>query len=340
MQDPTLKFIQMLPPAMVITVLLYACFIFYRHYVIPAKSLASTLKRVLETVNTMRDASPESRKLGLQRVFKGTFLQDNWIDFSRTLHEQKSLINGEIRILRHRSTVPASYFFTTATVIDQPLKVNYFKHLPGILTGLGIIGTFAGLLFGLSNFDASSPELINQSVSLLLGGVRDAFYASAFAITAAMLVTHVEKLCYQRCLTNLENLNNSISSMFEGGVSEEYLAQMASTVIDPAQQTEQMCKTISEAFEPIIEALERNQKTIAEKISSAITSALESSNGKLAMQIENSLHRKTKEPIENLSKQMMLLRPVKSESDTQQEAIRKIINSAKAQTSENPSEAA
>jgi hypothetical protein len=325
---------------MVVTVLIYACFTFYKHYVLPAKSLAATLKWIRETVTTMKEASPETRKNALQKVFKGSFLQDNWQDFSQTLHEQKALVGGEYRLVRHRSTVPANHFFTAATVIDKPLKVNYFKHLPGILTGVGIIGTFAGLLFGLSNFDASSPEVINLSVSLLLAGVRDAFYASAFAITAAMVVTHVEKLFYQRCLTNLEDLNDVISSMFEGGVTEEYLAQMSSTALDPAQQVKQMSETIVKAFEPLVAAMERNQMSLSRSITDAITEALNSSHNKLASQIENSLQRKSKEPIESLGKQMLLLRSSKS-GESQQDLMKKIIRAqGKATTDEKPSEAA
>ena len=83
--------------------------------------------------------------------------------------------------------MPAKAYFSVSAVIEGPLRAHYFKHLPGILTGIGIIGTFAGLLFGLSNFDSSSPDTMAQSVNLLLSGVRDAFYASALAITVAMV---------------------------------------------------------------------------------------------------------------------------------------------------------
>lgn len=338
MDSTTLKLIQLLPPFMVVSVLIYACAIFYKNYVLPGRALASILKWIRETVSTMREASPQTRKSGLTKVFKGSFLQDNWRDYAETLHEQQDLVEGELKLIRHRSTVPANHFFTAATVIDKPLKVHYFKHLPGILTGVGIIGTFAGLLFGLSNFDASSPEVINQSVSLLLAGVRDAFYASAFAITAAMVVTHVEKLIYQRCLTNLEDLNDTISGMFEGGVNEEYLAQMARGSQDPRKQAEQMCEIIAQSFNPLIKAMERNQKAMSELLSESIAEALNSSNNRLASQIESSLHRKSKEPLENLGRQL-LMRANKSGSD-QQDTVRKIIRATKTNADENSSEVA
>lgn len=45
-----------------------------------------------------------------------------------------------------RATVPAETFFTEQALVDTPLRTEFFKHVPGILTGIGIIGTFYGLL--------------------------------------------------------------------------------------------------------------------------------------------------------------------------------------------------
>jgi hypothetical protein len=49
-------------------------------------------------------------------------------------------------------------FFSEHALVVTPLKTEFYKHLPGILTGIGIIGTFLGLIMGLSSFDISDPE--------------------------------------------------------------------------------------------------------------------------------------------------------------------------------------
>lgn len=330
MKESSLQIIQLLPPALVFGVLVYACFTFYKHYVLTAKSLQRTLSWITDTVSTMNEGSEDIRKTGLNKVFQGTILQENWRDFSKTLHEQSIFgPDGEIS-KRYRATLPVSNFFTAASVIDKPLRVNYFKHLPGILTGVGIIGTFAGLLFGLSNFDASSPEVINQSVSLLLAGVRDAFYASAFAITAAMVVTHVEKLFYQRCLSTLEELNETISRMFEGGVHEEYLAKLAQTVNDPAEQARQIRDELNKALMPLLQGMERNQKGMADAIADAISNAVGSANNKLSNQIENALQRQVRNPIEAMGAQL-LKRPGQNANGAKQELARKIVRAQQEQ---------
>lgn len=345
MQESYMKIVQMLPPAIVIVVLIYACFIFYKHYVLTARSLQASLDWIRETVRTMNQGGEDVRKSGLNKVFQGTLLHENWLDFSKTLHEQTIVDPVKGSSKRYRMISHVSNYFTAASVIDKPLRVHYFKHLPGILTGVGIIGTFSGLLFGLSNFDTSSPEVISQSVSLLLAGVRDAFYASAFAITVAMVVTHVEKLFYQRCLTSLEELNECVSRMFEGGVHEEYLAKLAQTIHDPAGQARQVRDELNQVLMPLVQGLEGSQQNIADLISKVITQALVqalgTANNKLSSQIENALQRQVKEPLDILSNQ--LLNRSTPTVNQKQDFARKIVRAQQEQqasVSEKRSEAA
>ncbi|KVL17931.1 hypothetical protein WS95_18650 [Burkholderia sp. MSMB1826] len=69
------------------------------------------------------------------------------------------------RIRCWRSTALAETFFTDQAIVDSRLKTDFFKHLPGVLTGLGIIGTFLGLIKGLVHFDVSvDPAAAQASV--------------------------------------------------------------------------------------------------------------------------------------------------------------------------------
>jgi len=317
--------IQLVPPALVVTVLVYALYAFFTKYMSPAKKLAITLLWIRDTVNTMRNSEPHIRQAGLNKIFKNTFLEENWKEFSRTLHEHKFVdTDGTVKV-RHRSTVPVSCFFTASAIIDKPLKVQYFKHLPGILTGVGIIGTFAGLLFGLSNFDATTPDSINRSVGLLLSGVRDAFYASAFAITASMVVTHLEKLSYQRCLNNLEELNSLVGKMFDSGVIEEYLATLENQNI--SNEIKRFGDQLNESLKELNKTMNLNSRNYAETLCKDLGKAMQDSNDRLANQIENSLVRQVRNPLESFTDIVSKNVQTKggSTNSSQKEIIKKII---------------
>lgn len=336
MTNSLVSTLQFLPPIVVFGVLVFACYTFYRNYVLKARELASTLEWIKETVLTMRTGSSVSRKAALNKVFHNTILEENWNEFSRTLHKQRQDDQSSSEKVIHRITVSAHHFFTATTIIDKPLKVNYFKHLPGILTGIGIIGTFAGLLFGLSSFDASSPEVINRSVNLLLSGVRDAFFASVFAITAAMVVTHIEKLMYQRCLILLEDLNEAINRMFESGVQEDYLATIAMRLDGMSIDKDIVQVSCNYIAEKIAFELRECNRTLLENLIEKLTHGFEKSSQSLAMQFDSSLQRQVRSELESMS--MKIMRSLKGQDEISNERIaRLIIQQKRESASENSS---
>lgn len=56
---------------------------------------------------------------------------------------------------------------------------GFVLQIPGILTGLGILGTFIGLITGISSIGFSSVEAALESIAVLLGGIETAFYTSS-----------------------------------------------------------------------------------------------------------------------------------------------------------------
>ena len=116
---------------------------------------------------------------------------------------------------------------TQQALVDSPLRTDYFKHLPGILTGLGIIGTFAGLIRGLNHFDVSlQANEMQGSLGNLINAVGHAFYVSAAAICLAILFTLLEKLLLNRCYDRVDEIQNAIDGLFHAGVGEEYLERL------------------------------------------------------------------------------------------------------------------
>ncbi len=66
-------------------------------------------------------------------------------------------------------------------------SVNRFQGLtsyaPTLLTSLGILGTFSGILVGLMDFD---PKNIDGSIEFLLNGLKTAFFTSLIGMTASI----------------------------------------------------------------------------------------------------------------------------------------------------------
>lgn len=75
--------------------------------------------------------------------------------------------------------------FVTALVCYRRDKLRSLTHYtPNLLTSLGMLGTFVGIVIGLLHFD---PDNIDDSISLLLGGLQTAFMTSLFGMTMTMV---------------------------------------------------------------------------------------------------------------------------------------------------------
>lgn len=300
----TISILQIIPPLLVGLILLIACAAFYKKYVIPSRTLCANLEKIGTTIRSMSDGDESMRKTGVGKVFQDSPFDPLWREFAKTLHTQTSYTQGQLKRTKCRLTVPASHFFSVSAVVDRQLGVEYFKHLPGILTGVGIIGTFAGLLFGLSNFDASSPDKIGSSITILLAGVRDAFYASSAAITAAMVITHWEKMLYRRCLTALDHLVDCLNGLFDGAVGEEYLATLVEHSTATSNQARLMKDELIQAMVPVVRQLESIQTQQINGLTQALEQCLNECNRKLASQFETAMLRQVRAPLEELGQKL------------------------------------
>jgi hypothetical protein len=87
-----------------------------------------------------------------------------WREYSQALESLQQLESSASSIAgKWQASSHADLYFTEQALVDTPLQSNFYKHIPGILTGVGIIGTFTGLIAGLVGFDVSNPERVQES---------------------------------------------------------------------------------------------------------------------------------------------------------------------------------
>ena len=225
--------------AIVVGVLLLG---FIVRYAIPSFRVSARFKQKAKAIRGLGNEKPAQQLEKLDALFSDKFFAHPWSEFKESLHRQFEFDenSGQKKISAIRSTAPASAWFTEPLLVEIPLYTEAFKHLPGILTGIGIIGTFSGLMIGLHHFDPSTPEQVSASVANLLRDVLYAFLGSAFAITFSILVTMFEKWRLAQCYKNLELLTASIDQLFEGGVGEDYLSQLLSSTKENTTHARQL----------------------------------------------------------------------------------------------------
>jgi MotA/TolQ/ExbB proton channel family len=189
-------------------VLLLLTMSFVALYVLPALGLMGRIKKASIAV-TLRQ--PDALEKVEGAFAKDTGLMGLWQEYM-----------GQVRPASNSNALQADSSHTSArdlfdvtTVAHTRLRLEFFRNLPGVFTGIGIIGTFGGLITGLRAFQISQdPAVVQRSLESLLTGVWGAFLISALAIALAIVVTVVEKLVASALSHHLDVFAAGLDGMF------------------------------------------------------------------------------------------------------------------------------
>lgn len=184
------------------------------------------LRKAINYLRKLKVTGQPISKKQAALAFQGEPIRHLWEEYSDTLHELKKASSGKLVLLELRATVPAETMFTREVLVDSRFLDEFTRHLPGVLTGLGIIGTFAGLLEGLANFNPSTASTAVAGLGPLMDGVKHAFVASGVAIGCAMAVVFISRLTLAFFYSRVEILTQTIDGLYSTGAGEEYLSRL------------------------------------------------------------------------------------------------------------------
>ena len=80
---------------------------------------------------------------------------------------------------------------------------NVMQQIPGTLTGLGILGTFIGLIIGIQGIGFSTVNAALSSVQTLLAGIQVAFYTSIAGVILSLLFNMMYRIAWNMMMRNL-----------------------------------------------------------------------------------------------------------------------------------------
>ncbi len=254
---------------------------FFIQFLLPGWRVGRELRDARQQLERLKATGPV---LDLDRVrdeaMVSEALRHCWDEYRDTLHGQKQANGmGVMEVSRWRATSMANAFFTDQGLLEAPMRTEFYKHLPGILTGLGIIGTFSGLIVGLQGFKVSDDAgVVRSSLETLIVSVGGAFMVSGAAIFLAMLVTTVEKAIINSRYTELERLCSLIDSLFDTGAGEEYLQRLVEASETSATQAMQMKESLVTDLKQVLSELTQQQiatmTATSQQLGQSITTSL------------------------------------------------------------------
>ena len=153
------------------------------------------------------------------------------------------------------------------SVIDKPGHSQLAELIPSLLTSLGILGTFIGLMEGLTSVNFSDAQGTMDSIPLLLTGMRFAFATSVAGITCSLLFNMFYRMCVGRACRALDSfdeafyelamprpLSPEVQLICQKQDEEERLAHIAEAVGSRVSASLEMA--VSRAMDPLTKSLD------------------------------------------------------------------------------------
>ena len=204
--------------------------------------LVKTVRRVgliddlIEKVNEHTRPAKPNILLQLKEAFdRNIELKEMWREFSDSLITRQRGENQEQMVYK---TDEASLFFSEERLLGQYVNLRFWNSVPSILVGLGILGTFVGLVWGLvpfSGIDFSDTDGIRGAIQELLSGVSTAFVTSVWGMLLSLVFNWVEKWRIGRMSQKVAALQRALDELFTLTTQEEIAFRQEDEL---AQQTQ------------------------------------------------------------------------------------------------------
>ncbi len=127
--------------------------------------------------------------------------------------------------------------FINISTMDRIGQAQFNSALSGIFTGLGILGTFLGLSFGMMSFSGDDIYTISDNVGPLLGGMKVAFHTSVYGMVLSLVFTMIYRSMLSHVYASLEHFQNIFRECVAPYNQEDpqkvllyYQSQMLSTI--------------------------------------------------------------------------------------------------------------
>lgn len=245
--------------------------VFLAGFAVPAWRQARLLRQALQALNGA-DLKDEGDPQQLERAFpKVGEIAHLWSEYKKTLYATPIESIDGIAKIRWASTAPAEVVWNAQLAVDQQVRAEFFKHLPGLFTGLGIIGTFFGLIEGLRRFEVSSnTDVVRASLESLMHSVGEAFLISAAAITLAIVVTFVEKLVLTSLYGKVDAIASSLDRRFQAAVAERFLESTMANTEETATQLKHLKGELLKDLRPILQELSDQQAQTLDRLAASL----------------------------------------------------------------------
>ena len=202
------------------------------------------------------------------------------------------------------NTLDASHFFNTHTLARGLTESRLMAAVPGFLTAIGVIGTFAGLQLGLANLnleDSQDVQQIKQGIGAVTSGAAIAFMTSLWGVFTSVVFNFLEKLLERSVRSSIAQLQDHIDYLYPRITAEQSLIRIA----DSSQRGHDSLQGLAEKIgNRMQEAMTQATSAMSQELQDALNNILAPAVDSLVSNANGTSERALTNLVSNFSKQL------------------------------------
>lgn len=188
-------------------------------------------------------------------------LEDRYKTYIETLENEKKFEQLDIKlkeynaILKYRnySRVKAEEYFNENTILENKINIHSLGNKTSILTGLGILGTFLGLTFGLFSINDGDLARSLTVIDTLIPKMGLAFITSVFGMGSSIVYSSFQKRILGDVYKNINEIETVLEFLFPSQLDIE--TTLARIEVNLEKFTKEASKSIEKATFDVAEGM-------------------------------------------------------------------------------------
>ncbi|MBZ9610849.1 anti-phage ZorAB system protein ZorA [Rheinheimera maricola] len=174
------------------------------------------------------------------------------------------------------NTLDAGHFFNTHTISRGLTENRLLAAVPGFLTAIGVIGTFAGLQLGLGPLGALDPanakvDDLTHGIFGMIGGASIAFMTSVWGVLISVLFNFFEKCLERNIRSAISSFQNEVDYLYPRITAEQSL----SNIEDFTRQSNERLAVLDEKIgNKMQEAMKEASNVISDSVANSLNTIL------------------------------------------------------------------
>jgi len=224
---------------------------------LPLWNTTHSLRRAIHRLQLDAGNTTAEKPVWQESRFMGRRLRGYWLRF---------LQNAE-QLDRRGLPCNVEDYINDDTVTHGPGNANLAEMIPSMLTSLGILGTFMGMVRGLGGLDFANADNIIAGIPTLLSGMRFAFGTSVAGVSCSIVFSMLNRIAQGSSYRAIDDfvesftqlamqrpLDNDVQLICQNQDSNHMLSTLTDTL--PGQLAKSMEIGVSRAMQPVAQSMD------------------------------------------------------------------------------------